>query len=371
MEKPVQKNFLGLKRIDHVHFYVRDLKKAIRRYVDGFNFRIVARATNRSIGLPDTVHCDSIVLNQNRITFVFTQPIGNDGEIAKHVNRHGDGVKDVAFLVEDAKVALEEAERRGARTVVPLQIDCDGQGTFKWGSIAAYGDVVHSFIERKNYRGFAPGYIAERDNRDWSSEISLLMIDHVVANVYSMKEWVGFYERVFGLVQTQHFDIRTPRSALMSMVMEDRDVYIKLPINEPFNEPGRGKSQIQEYLDDYKGPGVQHIAFLTNNIIPTVKEMRDRGVEFLLTPKTYYDDELAKRVGEIDEDIEKLKETSILVDREADDAYLLQIFANNHPFFEEIIQRKGNSYGFGHGNFRALFEAIEREQIKRGTLKDK
>ena len=196
------------------------------------------------------------------------------------------------------------------------------------------------------------------------------MIDHVVANVYSMKEWVKFYERVFGLVQTQYFDIKTPRSALMSMVMEDRDVYIKLPINEPFSEPGGGKSQIQEFLDDYKGPGVQHIAFLTNNIIPTIKEMRRRGVKFLPTPTTYYDDELAKRVGEIDEDIEDLKATSILVDREADDAYLLQIFAKKHPFFEEIIQRKGNSYGFGHGNFQALFEAIEREQVKREAFKN-
>lgn len=371
MKKPVQKNFLGLKRIDHVHFYVRDLDKATDRYIRGFNFHTVAGANNACIGLPYSVPCHSVVLNQNKIVFVFTQPRLNDSEITEHIKKHGDGVKDVAFLVEDAKVALEEAERRGARVVVPLQREMDARGVFSWGSIAAYGDVVHSFIERKKYKeGFAPGYRPEWDSRDWSSDISLLMIDHVVANVYSMKEWVEFYERVFGLVQTQHFDIKTPRSALMSMVMEDRDVYIKLPINEPVNEPGGGKSQIQEYLDDYNGPGVQHIALLTNNIIPTIKEMRHRGVEFLQTPETYYDS-LAKRVGEIDEGVDDLKKTSILVDREAEDAYLLQIFAKNHPFFEEVIQRKGNSYGFGHGNFQALFEAIEREQIKRGTLKHK
>jgi len=347
---------------------VRDLEEATKRYINGFNFHIIARATNRSIGLPDLIECDSIVLNQNKIAFVFTQPTKNNSQIAKHIDKHKNGIKDIAFLVENAEVALGEVEKRGAQVVVPLQTKSDNRGTFRWGSIAAYGDVVHSFIERKNYTGFAPWYTPEIDRRDWSSEISLLMIDHVVANVYSMKEWVGFYERVFGLVQTQHFDIRTPRSALMSMVMEDRDVYIKLPINEPSSEPGKGKSQIQEYLDDYHGPGVQHIALLTNNIIPTIKEMRHRGIEFLQTPKAYYD-ALAKRVGKIDESIDELQETSILVDREATDAYLLQIFANNHPFFEEVIQRKGNSYGFGHGNFQALFEAIEREQIKRGTLK--
>lgn len=368
MKRLAQKNFLGLKRIDHVHFYVQDLGEVTKRYIHGFNFHTVARATSRCLGLPYSISCDSIVLNQNRIAFVFTQPWLSNSEITEHIKKHGDGVKDVAFLVEDAGMALEESERRGARIVMPLQTENDPRGTFRWGSIAAYGDVVHSFIERKNYTGFAPGYTRELDRRDWSSEISLLLIDHVVANVHSMKEWVEFYKRVFGLVQTQHFDIRTPRSALMSMVMEDRDVYIKLPINEPFNEPGGSKSQIQEYLDDYNGPGVQHIALLTNNIIPTIKEMRRRGVEFLQTPETYYD-ALAERVGKIDEGIEDLKEASLLVDREADDAYLLQIFANNHPFFEEVIQRKGNSYGFGHGNFQALFEAIEREQVKRGTLK--
>ena len=170
MEKNTQKNPLGLKRIDHIHFYVRDLGEATRRYIKGFNFNIVAKATNGCIGLPDNVPCHSVVLNQNRIAFVFTQPTGNDNQIAKHINRHGNGVKDVAFLVEDVEVALEEAKRRGARVVVPLQTDCSNpRESFRWGSIAAYGDVVHSFVERKSYKGFAPGYRPELDERDWSS----------------------------------------------------------------------------------------------------------------------------------------------------------------------------------------------------------
>jgi len=367
----VQKNPLGLKRIDHIHFYVRNLEKTIKRYINGFNFNVGARAYHQCAGLRGFQPCRSILLNQNKIVFVFTQPdgLGDNHPIAEHVKKHGDGIKDVAFLVEDAKVALEEAERRGARIVVPLRVEDNLiKGTFRWGSIAAYGDVVHSFIERKDYTGFAPGYMLEYDSRDnWSSDISLRMIDHVVANVTSMREWVEFYERVFGLVQTQHFDIRTPRSALMSMVMEDRDVYIKLPINEPSEVPGGGISQIQEYLNDYNGPGVQHIALLTNSIIPTIREMKRRGVEFMRPEDAYYD-ALLERVGKIDENIDDLKETSVLVDRDADDGYLLQIFANGHPFFEEVIQRKGNSYGFGNGNFKALFEAKEREQEKRGTL---
>jgi 4-hydroxyphenylpyruvate dioxygenase len=366
-----QDNPLGIKRIDHVHFYVNDIDQFRARYVDRFNFSVSLSANNRCFGLPGNTFCESVLLNQNRINFVATQPnMRHESYIRDHLAKHGDGVRDVAFLVEDAGIALEVAGVRGARIAVPLQIDEDNNGTLRWGSIGAYGDVVHTFVERKHYRGFAPGYMPCGNEVDWSSDTSLLMIDHVVANVDNMKEWVEFYENVFGFRQTHHFDIRTKSSALMSMVLEDKEGYIKLPINEPFAKGTSGKKdQIQEYLDDHNGPGVQHIALLTNNIIPTIREMKSRG-EVFLTPKAsdeYYD-ALLKRVGEIDEKLDDLKETKVLVDREGDNAYLLQIFTKRHPFFEEIIQRKGNSVGFGHGNFKALFEAIEEEQRKRGTL---
>lgn len=362
-----QENPLGIRAIDHLHFYVHNIEAASARYLRSFGFSRIARARDLCLGVPGSVMCRSDVINQNRITFVFTEPRDQKSEIWRQVAKHGDGVHDIAFLVEDAAWALEEASRRGAAVVVPLQ-EKFGE-IFRWGSIAAYGDVVHTFVERKTSR-FAPSYKCYQPITPVfgdKSENSLLMIDHVVANVYSMAKLVEFYKKVFGFRQTQYFDISTPRSALTSIVLEDSEGYIKLPINEPFNPVGAGRSQIQEFLDDYNGPGVQHVALLTHDIISTVRGMQRHGVEFLWVPPMYYD-ALPGRVGLIEEDLAVLKETKILADRESSDGYLLQIFTRRHPFFEEIIQRKGNSCGFGHGNFQALFEAIEREQILRGTI---
>jgi 4-hydroxyphenylpyruvate dioxygenase len=367
MRKLKQKNPLGIKGIDHVHFYVHNAAEVTARYCTKFNFNFVTLSNSCCFGIPQPTICNSFVLNQNRINFVFTQPvILYDSDIRKHVLKHGDGVRDVAFLVEDAESALEVTKSKGARIVVPLQIARDNHGTMRWGTIAAYGDVVHTFVERKEYDGFAPGYRACNERDVQSSDISLLMIDHVVANVENMREWVEYYERVFGFKMTHHFDdIKTKHSGLMSMVLEGVGGYIKLPINEPTGP----KDQIQEFLNDYGGPGVQHIALLTDNIIPTIREIELRGESFLVPPaRDEYYRALFDRVGSITESLEDLMDTNVLVDRESDDAYLLQIFTKRHPFFEEIIQRKGNSKGFGHGNFQALFEAIEAEQRKRGTL---
>ncbi|HEY3837507.1 MAG TPA: 4-hydroxyphenylpyruvate dioxygenase, partial [Bryobacteraceae bacterium] len=282
--------------------------------------------------------------------------------IRQHLAQHGNGVKDVAFRVRDAAAALAHATQSGAHMVRPL----DEHDVFRGATIAAYGDTTHTFIERKHHGEFAPGYVNVPGGIE-DSEIQLMMIDHVVANVEHMDDWVDFYHRVFGFEQTAHFDINTGRSALMSKVMGDTEGYIKLPINEPSSR----NSQIQEFLDEYRGPGVQHIALLAPNIIGTIREMRARNMQFLSVPDTYYA-ALPGRVGQIKESIGQLRELGILVDRDREDGYLLQIFSkpvfNRPTLFYEIIQRRGNSEGFGEGNFRALFEAIEREQEKRGRL---
>ncbi len=355
-------NPLGIKGIDHLEFFVDDAEKWAEYYLNGYGMY------RRGYGDPSTglKGRKAVVVGQGRVNFLFAEAAGNSPEaelIRAFVAKHGPGVKDVAFRVKDTAVALKHAESQHAKVVRGL----DEHDVFIGGSIAAYGDVIHTFIQRKKHGPFAPGYINVAGGIE-DGEIQFAMIDHVVANVEHMDEWVDFYARVFGFDQTAHFDINTGRSALMSKVVGDDDGYIKLPINEPSSK----NSQIQEFLDCFKGPGVQHIALLSPNIITTVREMRAQGVRFMDVPETYYDAEFFRRVGEIKEDVEQLKQLRILVDRDRPDGYLLQLFT--HPVFDrptlfhEVIQRRGNSEGFGEGNFRALFEAIEREQARRGTL---
>ncbi|MEX2216547.1 MAG: 4-hydroxyphenylpyruvate dioxygenase [Phycisphaeraceae bacterium] len=355
-----ESNPLGLRGFDHIEFIVDDAAKWADYYVRCFGMR------KRAYGEPESgvQGRKAFVVGEGRINFLLAEPAGK-GEHAdalrEHLERHGNGVKDVAFRVGDARLAVKRAQERGATLVRGI----DETEDFIAGTIAAYGDVVHTFIQRKSDR-FAPGYHNIAGGIE-DTDIQLMMIDHVVANVEHMETWVEFYHRVFGFDQTAHFDIDTGRSALMSKVMGDEDGYIKLPINEPSSR----NSQIQIFLDDHGGPGVQHIALHSSNIITTIEEMRRQGVEFLQVPDTYYE-ALPGRVGEIREDMERVKELGILVDRDRPDGYLLQLFTQpifpRPTFFHEIIQRRGNSEGFGEGNFRALFEAIEREQSKRGLL---
>jgi len=362
IQHPKHHNPLGVKSIDHIEFFVDDVDKWANYYINGYGMYRRAHG-DPSTGLKGR---RAIVVGQGRINFLFAQAAGQGSDadfIRDFVAKHGPGVRDVAFRVRDTAVALKHAEAYGAKIVRKL----DEHDIFIGGSIAAYGDTIHTFIQRKRHGAFAPGYVDCGGGIE-DGEIQLAMIDHIVANVENMDEWVAFYARVFGFDQTAHFDINTGRSALMSKVVGDDDGYIKLPINEPSSK----NSQIQEFLDEFKGPGVQHIALLTPNIISTVREMRAQGVSFMDVPDTYYDAEFLKRVGEIREDLKSLKDLKILVDRDRPDGYLLQLFT--HPvfgrptLFHEIIQRRGNSVGFGEGNFRALFEAIEREQAKRGSL---
>jgi 4-hydroxyphenylpyruvate dioxygenase len=314
----------------------------------------------------------SYLLRQNKIRLVLTSALGPEGEIAEHVHRHGDGVRDIALWVEDARDAFAKAVARGAVPHHEPRALKDEHGEVVVAAIKIYGDTIHSLVERKNYRGlFVPGFV-ERKGHYQAPESGLLYVDHCVGNVElgKMNVWVGFYEKVMGfknLITFDDADISTEYSALMSKVMANGNERIKFPINEPAR--GKKKSQIDEYLDFYRGPGVQHLALATNDIIRTVTTLRDRGIEFLQTPTSYYD-ELQRRVGRIDEPVEVLQELGILVDRDPD-GYLLQIFSRNvqdrPTVFYEIIQRKG-ARGFGKGNFRALFEAIEREQAARGNL---
>jgi 4-hydroxyphenylpyruvate dioxygenase len=355
-------NPLGVKSIDHIEFFVEDVNKWADYYTNCYGLY------RRCYGDPSTglKGRKAIVVGQGRINFLFAEAAGSNEEadfIRAFVAKHGSGVRDVAFRVRDTAAALTHASSQGAKIVRPL----DEHDIFIGGSIAAYGDTIHTFIQRKKHGAFAPGYVDAGGGIE-DGEIQLAMIDHVVANVEHMDEWVDFYARVFGFDQTAHFDINTGRSALMSKVVGDDDGYIKLPINEPSSK----NSQIQEFLDEFKGPGVQHIALLTPNIIGAIREMRAQGVKFMDVPDSYYDAEFTQRVGEIKERLDELKKLHILVDRDRPDGYLLQIFT--HPVFDrptlfhEIIQRRGNSTGFGEGNFRALFEAIEREQARRGSL---
>jgi 4-hydroxyphenylpyruvate dioxygenase len=364
-----QDDFLPIHGTDHVEFYVGNAKQAAFFYRASMGFNLVAYRG------PETGTRDraSYVLEQNKIRFVLTTPLFPAGDIADHIYRHGDGVKSVALWVDDAKSAWEETTARGARSVQAPFVLEDENGKAQLASIAIYGDTVHTFVERRDYQGpFLPGFAAVPGPDRVSRPTGLLHIDHAVGNVGwgQMNTWVEFYERVMGFRMFKHFDdrdISTEYSALMSKVMANGNEKIRFPINEPAE--GRKKSQIEEYLDFYGGPGVQHIAMATHNIIDTVTRLRDHGVEFLIVPTTYYDD-LTGRVGKIDEPIDQLARLGILVDRD-DEGYMLQIFTkpveDRPTLFYEIIQRKG-SRSFGKGNFKALFEAIEREQAQRGNL---
>jgi 4-hydroxyphenylpyruvate dioxygenase len=364
-----QKDFLPIHGTDHVEFYVGNAKQAAYFYRAAMGLRVVAYRGPET-GTRDRV---SYVLQQNRIRFVLTTPLQPSGEIAQHVLRHGDGVKSIALWVDDAQSAWEETTARGARSAeVPCTIQ-DENGKARLSSIALYGDTIHTFVERGDYRGaFLPGFVEVPGPDPIARPTGLLHIDHIVGNVGwgQMNTWVEFYERVMGFRMFKHFDdqdISTEYSALMSKVMTNGNERIRFPINEPAE--GRRKSQIEEYLEFYGGPGVQHIAMATHDIIESVTLLRDQGVEFLSIPTTYYE-ELTARVGRIDEPIEDLARLGILADRD-DEGYMLQIFTkpveDRPTLFYEIIQRKG-SRSFGKGNFKALFEAIEREQARRGNL---
>lgn len=361
-------DFLPLKGIDYVEFYVGNARQAAHYYRMAFGFKPIAYA-GLETGVRDRT---SYVMEQRKIRLVLTGALEPDSPIAEHVKLHGDGVKDIAFTVDDAVSAFEETVKRGATPVLEPTVIEGQKGRIIKSSIAAYGDTVHSFIQRDQYHGtFFPKFHAIK-NPPPATSTGLAAIDHIVGNVElgKMDEWVGFYNRVLGFHQLQHFsddDISTEYSALMSKVVENGEGRIKFPINEPAE--GKRKSQIDEYLQYYKGPGAQHLALITGDIIQTVRMLRENGVEFLRTPDSYYD-MLSERVGKIDEDIGILRELNILVDRD-DEGYLLQIFTrplqDRPTVFFEIIQRKG-ARGFGAGNFKALFEAIEREQELRGNL---
>ena len=354
-------NPLGIKGIDHIEFIVDDADQWRDFFVGKYGMAPRFYA-DRATGV---VGRRAHVVGQGRINFLVAEPQGQGEEadfMRWHLAKHGNGVRDVAFRVKDAAHALDEAARRGANVVRAL----DHHETFNGGSIAAYGDTIHTFIERKPHTDFAPGYKSVPGAFE-DGDIHFAMIDHVVANVEHMEEWVKYYEDIFGFDLFMHFDINTGRSALMSKVVSSTDGWVKMPINEPSSQ----NSQIQEYLDRYNGPGVQHIALLTPNIVATIAEMRRMGQEFLDVPDSYYDAEFEKRIGDIEEDKEELRRLKILVDRDHD-GYLLQLFTKcvfaRPTLFFEVIQRRGRALGFGEGNFRALFEAIEREQMKRGSL---
>jgi 4-hydroxyphenylpyruvate dioxygenase len=363
-----EKDFLPLNGTDYVEFYVGNARQAAYFYRLAFGMALVAYSG------PETGARDraSYVLQQGKIRLVMTTPLRPDGEIAEHVHRHGDGVRDVALWVDDAARAWRETTKRGARSMAEPHELKDEHGTVKLASIATYGDTIHTFVERTNYNGaFLPGYRAEPEDA-LARPTGLLYIDHMVGNVgwNEMNRWVEFYAHVMGFSLYQHFDekdISTEYSALMSKVMANGNGRVKFPINEPAE--GRKKSQIEEYLEFYHGPGVQHVALATNDILTTVAKLQEQGVVFLKVPHTYYS-ELEGRVGKIDEPIQELEKLGILVDRD-DEGYMLQIFTrpveDRPTLFYEIIQRKG-SRSFGKGNFKALFEAIEREQAERGNL---
>jgi 4-hydroxyphenylpyruvate dioxygenase len=353
---------------DYLEFYVGNAKQAARFYQGTFGHQLVAYRGPET-GVRDRV---SYLLIQNKIRLVLTSALGPDGEIAEHVHRHGDGVRDIALWVDDARDAYQKAVERGAESAYEPRVMRDDDGEVVTAGIRIYGDTIHSLVERKNYRGtFMPGF----QSREWRYQArptGLLHVDHCVGNVElgKMNYWVGFYERVMGfknLISFDDEDISTEYSSLMSKVMSNGNERIKFPINEP--AAGKKKSQIDEYLDFYRGPGVQHLALATDDIIATVTSLRDRGVEFLRAPTTYYS-ELQGRVGKIDEPVDELEALGILVDRDPD-GYLLQIFTkpvqDRPTLFYEIIQRKG-ARSFGKGNFKALFEAIEQEQALRGNL---
>ncbi len=353
---------------DYVEFYVGNAKQASHYYRTAFGFQLIAYRGPET-GVRDRA---SYLLQQNKIRFILTTALRPDHPAADHVHRHGDGVRDIALWVDDARDAFRNAVERGAQPVMEPAAVRDDDGEVVLAAIRTYGDTIHSLVERRNYRGlFLPGF-RPVETRYRPQPVGLHYVDHIVGNVElgKMNEWVGFYERVMGfknLISFDDKDISTEYSSLMSKVVSSGNERIKFPINEPAQ--GKKKSQIDEYLEFYRGPGAQHLALATENILETVTALRDRGVEFLRVPTTYYDD-LQERVGKIDEPIAALQELGILVDRDPD-GYLLQIFTkpveDRPTLFYEIIQRKG-ARSFGKGNFKALFEAIEAEQAKRGNL---
>jgi 4-hydroxyphenylpyruvate dioxygenase len=353
---------------DFVEFYVGNAKQASHYYRTAFGFQL-AGYRGPETGTRDRA---SYLLQQNKVRLLLTTPLTPDHPAAAHIAQHGDGVRDIALWVDDARRAFEVAVERGARPVQSPTVLRDDGGEVVIAAIHTYGDTIHSLVERRNYRGlFLPGFQAVNP-RYSPSPVGLQYVDHCVGNVElgAMNTWVKFYQDVMGfrnLISFDDKDISTEYSSLMSKVVASGNDRIKFPINEPAQ--GRKKSQIDEYLDFYRGPGVQHLAIATDNIIQTVTSLRDRGVDFLQVPKAYYDSVL-DRVGRIDEDLAPLKELGILVDRD-DEGYLLQIFSkpvqDRPTLFYEIIQRKG-AKSFGKGNFKALFEAIEREQAARGNL---
>jgi 4-hydroxyphenylpyruvate dioxygenase len=362
-------DFLPINGTDYVELYVGNARQSSHYYRSAFGFSLVAYAEPET-GMRDR---SSYVLQQEKVRLVLTTPLRGDGPIAAHVFKHGDGVRDIALLVDDARSAYRETTLRGAKGILPPEVLKDGSGEVVRSSIAAYGDTIHTFVERKDYRGvFLPGYRPVPGPDPVARPAGLLYIDHMVGNVGwgEMNAWVRFYGDVMGFRLYQHFDdndISTDYSALMSKVMANGNGRIKFPINEPAQ--GKKKSQIEEYLEFYGGPGVQHIACATDSIIGTVGQLRAQGVEFLKVPPAYYR-EMTDRVGRIDEPLDELERLGLLVDRD-DEGYMLQIFSkpvqDRPTLFFEVIQRKG-SRSFGKGNFKALFEAIEREQALRGNL---
>ena len=362
-------DFLPINGTDYVEFYVGNAKQAAYFYAAAFGFQITAYRG------PETGHREaaSYLLTQDKVRFVLTTPIQSGNAIARHIAQHGDGVKDIALWVDDARGAFEEVTKRGAVAVRQPEVLEDEHGHVVVAAMGTYGDTIHTFVERKDYNGvFLPGFVAY-ENPHWRpGPVGLKYVDHCVGNVHlgDMDKYVAYYSETMGFRNLLSFsdkDISTEYSSLMSKVMSNGNERIKFPINEPAE--GKRKSQIDEYLEFYDGAGVQHIALATDDILSTVTQLRDRGVQFLTVPTTYYD-ELQGRVGEIDEPVDRLAELGILVDRDPD-GYLLQIFTkpveDRPTVFYEIIQRKG-ARTFGEGNFKALFEAIEREQERRGNL---
>ncbi len=370
LEKIVEEaaDFLPLLGTDYVELYVGNAKQAAHYYQSAWGFQPLAYK-GLETGSKDRV---SYVLQQGKIRLVLTSALQKGGEVNRHVEMHGDGVKVIGLWVDDASQSYKETTRRGAKSYFEPQTLTDKEGEIVLSGIHTYGETVHIFVERKNYNGvFMPGFVAWNPSYR-PTEVGLQYVDHMVGNVgwNEMNQWCQFYEHVMGFAQLVSFDdkdISTEYTALMSKVMSNGNGRIKFPINEPAE--GRKKSQIEEYIDFYNGAGVQHIAVATHNIIETVRQLKARGVEFLYVPQNYYDT-ILDRVGKIDEDIAPLKELGILIDRD-EEGYLLQLFTkpvlDRPTLFFEIIQRKG-AKSFGKGNFKALFEAIEREQELRGTL---
>ncbi|MGD8428651.1 MAG: 4-hydroxyphenylpyruvate dioxygenase [Balneolaceae bacterium] len=372
LERPVEEEFddhLGLQDVDYIEHYVNNARQACHFYQTVFGFELKA-FSGLETGIRDRV---SYLLEQGNIRFLMTAPLSSSSPIAEHVARHGDGIHDIAMHVEDVDRAYNETLKRGAKGVEEPHDLEDEYGKIRRAAISTYGETIHTFIDRSEYDGlFMPGFQPAESPLQNIEPVGIQFVDHCVGNVEKgkMNKWVDFYRDVMGFTQYIHFDdkdISTEYSALMSKVMAGGRGMIKFPINEPAE--GKKKSQIEEFLDFYEGPGVQHIALLTGDIIKTVNQLKSRGLEFLHVPTTYYE-ELENRVGKIDEPIEKLEELGILVDRD-NEGYLLQIFSkpvvDRPTLFFEIIQRKG-ARGFGKGNFKALFEAIEREQDRRGNL---